>query len=100
MNIKIKIIIMGKTGCEKCDALKEKLNILSQTFDFIDLGNESETLNNHLSKECMVAIIMAGREINALPHLIVVTSGEYMPEFYSAYGYSDGLKIVREVTHD
>ena len=80
------IVIIGKTGCGKCEAAKEKIALLGLTCDYVAIDHATEWKNQN-AHEALAAAAFAGLDFGHPP--ILVIDGQ-------AYRYAAAMKVLKK----
>jgi glutaredoxin len=81
----MRIVILGKSGCGKCAAAKEKLERMGLAYTYVALDNPNGWRKQGAAK-ALADAAMAGMDISRPP--VVVVDDE-------AYDYSAAMKILK-----
>jgi glutaredoxin len=81
----MKIVVLGKTGCGKCEACKAKLGLMSLPFEYVALDSPNGWREQG-AVDALAAAAMAGLDFRHPP---IVVIGE------QAYTYSAGMKELK-----
>lgn len=80
------IVILGKTGCGKCTAAKEKIALMGLTCVYVTVDN-ALNWKSEKAHEALAAAAFAGLEFGHLP--ILVIDG-------IAYQYAAAMKVLKK----
>lgn len=81
----MKITILGKTGCARCEACKEKMDLMNIQYEYVAMDNPIGWQGTG-AVEALVSAVLADIDINKPP--IIVIDGE-------ALGYSAAMKRLK-----
>jgi len=88
----MKVVILGKSGCGKCESAKQKIEIMRTKgmeieCSYLAMDNPAEGWQLIGAEDAISAAIMAGLDIGHPP--IIYVDGV-------AYDYSAGIKAIKE----
>jgi len=79
------IIILGKSGCQKCEAARQKMDLLNRDYTYVNMSNENWR-NSELTDLVATALAQG------------IDPTEELPIFFIhkiACSYSQAMKILR-----
>lgn len=86
----MQIIVLGKTGCKKCEACKEKLNLLGKNFRYIAI-DDPETWRTNGAVSAVAEAAYAGLDFTHPPIVVIDRK---------AYTYSEAMRVLKKGTNN
>ena len=81
------VTLYGKTGCQKCDAAKQKLSIMDIPYTFFDLANLRDCYERRFDGSTDGMAEYERRDASDLPLMLI--DGKW-------FGYSDGIAYLKK----